>query len=179
MLAFAFEASVETGPALEREFRREKGKGFFKPRSRLQVQLVAGRLPIIQAPGGRDFSRPRSQRQPLDPGARFRHAPDEFNRVNWRIAVIAAEVSRARSQADADLRRIDAFDRARLPGQVAQIALKITFSVNVVERALCERSDQTRIIECDASPHRRRAAQAFKVGLPPLVENDPQAESVN
>src|SRR5215468_5556140 len=178
MLAFAFEASVETGPALEREFRREKGKGFFKPRSRLQVQLIAERLPIIQAPGGRDFSRRRSQRQPLDPGARFRHAPDEFNRVNWRNAVIAAEMSRARGQADADLRRIAAFDRARLSGQVAQIALKIAFSVNVVERALCERSDQTRKIESDAAAARRRAAQTFKVGFLPLIENEPQVEPV-
>src|SRR5262245_17019190 len=164
MPAFAFEASVETGLALEREFRREEGKGFFKPRSRLHVQLEAERLPIIQSPGGCDFSRRRTQRQSIDRGARFHDASDEFNRVNRRLAIITAEAPGARSQANADLRRIAAFNRARLSGQVAQIALKIAFSVNVVERAFCERSDQTRKIESDAEIGRASCREEGMLG---------------
>ncbi len=84
----------------------------------------------------------------------------------------------ARSQSHCDLRRIAAQNRLRLSAQISQIALNVALPINEMQHAVGERSDQTRIIEGDATFARRRAAQALKVRQPPLVENHPQIESL-
>src|SRR5262245_37349237 len=85
----------------------------------------------------------------------------------------------ARGQLHADRRRVTAFNRLRLTAQVSELALKIEFSIYVMNSPLVERPEQPGIVEGDAARDRRRALQSLKVGPAEFVDHNPEIDPVD